>query len=109
MEGKVDLPATVDGLLKIDLEALFEINAEEIVFATLHTNQRVAKGKMLAGTRVIPLVIEESKIELVETYLLPAQPLMEVLPFQKLQRRNRNDRERGLPWPDQGPIRSRRS
>jgi len=61
-EGKVDLTATVDGLLKIDLEALFEINAEEIVFASLHTHQRVARGKVLAGTRVIPLVIEEHKI-----------------------------------------------
>jgi hypothetical protein len=59
-EGKVDLTATVDGLLKIDVEALFEINAEEIVFASLHTHQRVGKGKILAGTRVIPLVIGSS-------------------------------------------------
>ena len=84
MEGKVDLTATVEGMLKIDLEALFEINAEEIVFATLHTHQRVAKGKELAGTRVIPLVIEEHKIEQVERICSQHQPLIEVLPFRSL-------------------------
>ncbi len=80
-EGKVDLTATVEGLLKIDVEALFEINAEEIVFATIHTHQRVAKGKIMAGTRVIPLVIEEHKIERVERICSQHQPLIEVLPF----------------------------
>jgi molybdenum cofactor synthesis domain-containing protein len=80
-EGKVDLTATVEGLLKIDLEALFAINAEEIVFASLHTHQRVAKGKVLAGTRVIPLVIEEHKIEQVERICSQHQPLIEVMPF----------------------------
>ncbi len=80
-EGKVDLTATVQGLLKIDIEALFEINAEEIVFASLHTHQRVARGKLLAGTRVIPLVIEEHKIERVECICSQHQPLIEVLPF----------------------------
>jgi molybdenum cofactor synthesis domain-containing protein len=80
-EGKVDLTATVEGLLKIDVEALFEINAEEIVFASLHTHQRVARGKVLAGTRVIPLVIEEHKIERVERICSQHQPVIEVLPF----------------------------
>ena len=37
-----------------------------IVFATLHTNQRVAKGKLVAGTRVIPLTIDEASIARVE-------------------------------------------
>ncbi|MGO9376880.1 MAG: molybdopterin-binding protein [Syntrophobacteraceae bacterium] len=80
-EGKVELRATVEGLLKIDLEALFEINAEEVVFASLHTNQRVAKGKVLAGIRVIPLVIEEAKVKRAEHVCSRHQPLIEVLPF----------------------------
>ncbi len=84
MEGKVDLTATVEGLLKIDIEALFEINAEEIVFVSIHTHQRVAGGKVLAGTRVIPLVIEEHKIERVERICAQHQPLIEVLPFRSL-------------------------
>jgi molybdenum cofactor synthesis domain-containing protein len=80
-EGKVELTATIQGLLKIDLEALFEINAEEIVCATLHTNQRVAGGKVLAGIRVIPLVIEEAKVERAVHICSRRQPLIEVLPF----------------------------
>jgi molybdenum cofactor synthesis domain-containing protein len=82
-EGRVSLAAAVDGLLKIDVEALFEINAEQIVFASLHTHQRVAGGKALAGTRVIPLVIEEYKIELVESICSRHRPLIEVLPFKR--------------------------
>ncbi len=80
-EGKVELSATVEGLLKIDVEALFEINVEEIVCATIHTNQRVARGKVLAGIRVIPLVIEEAKVQRVERICSQHQPLIEVLPF----------------------------
>jgi molybdenum cofactor synthesis domain-containing protein len=83
-EGRVNLAAAVDGLLKIDVEALFEINAEQIVFASLHTHQRVARGKVLAGTRVIPLVIEESKIELAESICSRHRPLIEVLPFKRV-------------------------
>jgi len=83
-EGKTDLVATADGLLKIDLEALYEINAEEIVFASLHTHQRVTPGKVLAGPRVIPLVIEEHKIERIERICAQHQPLIEVLPFRSL-------------------------
>jgi molybdenum cofactor synthesis domain-containing protein len=82
-EGRVSLAAAVDGLLKIDVEALFEINADDIVFASLHTHQKVAGGKVLAGTRVIPLVIEESKIELAESICSLHRPLIEVLPFKR--------------------------
>lgn len=62
-EGKVELIAEYDGLLKINTDALFEINFdEEIVFATIHSNQEVPAGKIVAGTRVIPLVIDAEKI-----------------------------------------------
>lgn len=80
-EGKVDLVATVNGMLKIDLDALYEINAEEIVFACLHSHQSVTKGKIIAGTRVIPLVIEERKVERVEGLCSRHRPLITVLPF----------------------------
>jgi molybdenum cofactor synthesis domain-containing protein len=82
-EGKVNLAATIDGLLKIDLDALFDVNAEGIIFACLHTHQRVAKGKTIAGTRVIPLVIEEHKVERVERICARHRPLIEVMPFKK--------------------------
>jgi hypothetical protein len=37
-----------------------------MVFGTLHTNQQVIKKRAVAGTRVVPLVIEETKVEMVE-------------------------------------------
>ena len=83
-EGKMNLTAAVNGFLKIDVDALLEINVDEIVFATLHTHQRVARGKVLAGTRVIPLVVEESKVEVVESVCRRYRPLIEVLPFKRL-------------------------
>jgi molybdenum cofactor synthesis domain-containing protein len=83
-EGKVDLTAEYDGLLKINAEGLYDVNAEQIVFATLHTHQRVTAGKVLAGTRIIPLVIEEARIEQVERICRMNYPLIEVLPLKSL-------------------------
>lgn len=62
-EGKVELSATIDGLLKVDLQGLNEINAcQGAMLSCLHTNQRVKAGKIVAGTRIIPLVIQNSII-----------------------------------------------
>lgn len=82
-EGKVNLAAAIDGLLKIDLDALFDVNAEGIIFACLHTRQKVTRGKTVAGTRIIPLVIEEQKVERVERICSPQRPLVEVMPYRK--------------------------
>ena len=62
-EGKIDLFAAVDGILRVDKEKLKTLNSiGEIMFATIHNNTPVKKGEKLAGTRVIPLVIDEAKI-----------------------------------------------
>lgn len=62
-EGKIELIADCDGLLKIDLEKLNKINSlSEMMIATRHTNFPVKQGDKLAGTRIIPLVIEEEKM-----------------------------------------------
>ncbi len=84
-EGKVDLLADRDGLLKIDVEALYRINeVDQIVFATIHSNQQVSKGKLVAGTRVIPLTIDEGSIAEVEAICREHYPLVQVLPFRIL-------------------------
>lgn len=63
-EGKIDFIAKTDGLLKIDVEALFELNMiEDIMLSTLHNNFIVKKGLKVAGTRVIPLLIDENKLK----------------------------------------------
>ena len=66
-EGKIELIAECDGLFQVDVPRLNAINDEdEIIIATRHTNTRVRKGDKLAGTRIIPLVIEEYKLEVAE-------------------------------------------
>jgi molybdenum cofactor synthesis domain-containing protein len=84
-EGKVDLLAGRDGLLKIDVEALYRVNeVDQIIFATIHANQRVSKGKLVAGTRIIPLTIDAGSIAEVEAICREHYPLVQVLPFQTL-------------------------
>jgi molybdenum cofactor synthesis domain-containing protein len=62
-EGKINFFAEYDGLLKINADKLKEINMqEEIMIATRHNNTPVKKNQKVAGTRIIPLVIEEEKI-----------------------------------------------
>ncbi len=61
-EGKINFIANRDGILKIDRELLMELNLiDEIMLATRHNNMTVKKGEKVAGTRVIPLVIDEKK------------------------------------------------
>ncbi|MCK9419505.1 MAG: molybdopterin-binding protein [Nitrospirae bacterium] len=63
-EGKINIIAERDGLLKIDRDALLKFNMlGEIMCATLHDNTIVKKGQTLAGTRAIPLVVKKVVVE----------------------------------------------
>ena len=63
-EGKINLIAERDGLLKVDRKALFKFNMlGEVMCATIHNNSVVKKGQVVAGTRAIPLVVKKSVIE----------------------------------------------
>lgn len=81
-EGKIELRAACDGVLKIDLEALYELNdVEEICFATIHGNKMVTKGKLLGGARVIPLAIREEILTAFEKISAEHRPVISVRPF----------------------------
>ena len=88
-EGKIELTAACDGLLKIDAKALKEVNAfGQMMIATRHGNFAVKKGDKLAGTRIIPLVIEEEKMKKVKAQtmeLTGGKPILELKPFQHKQ------------------------
>lgn len=80
-EGKVSLIAETDGLCMINESCLFEINmVEEIVAATLSNRRPVKKGDLVAGVRIVPLVINEEKIKLVED-IARGKEVVSVLPF----------------------------
>lgn len=81
-EGKVEIRSEIDGVFKVDVERLLNANSyDEVAIATRHTNTAVKKGDVLAGMRVIPLVIEEEKIQDVED-LVGSEPLFQILPYQ---------------------------
>lgn len=83
-EGKIELVADCDGLLTIDSERLYAVNdIEELMIATRHGNTPVKKGDKLAGTRVIPLVIQKEKMESARK-AAGDKPLMNVLPYKRM-------------------------
>lgn len=80
-EGKIEIKAETDGLFLIDTEKLTEINMlEEVMIASIHSGSAVKKGDRLIGTRVIPLVIDEKKLEEAER-IINNKPISEILPF----------------------------
>lgn len=84
-EGKVELSASSGGLLRINTRALYELNScPEVVLATIHANQRVKAGKIVAGTRIIPLVIAEDSIRQLEESCRKYPSVIEILPFRPL-------------------------
>ncbi|HQB64033.1 MAG TPA: molybdopterin-binding protein, partial [Sedimentibacter sp.] len=55
-EGKIEVIADADGLFKLDVQRLCEINSlGQMMIAARHGNTPVKHGDKLAGTRVIPL------------------------------------------------------
>jgi molybdenum cofactor synthesis domain-containing protein len=81
-EGKVNLLAAVDGLLKIDVERLEAVNEiDQIVVGTLHTDRVVKAGEQVAGCRVVPLVIAEEKIIQAERICQETGGIIEVKPL----------------------------
>lgn len=84
-EGKIELSAACDGLLKINNNGLKAVNGfGQMMIATRHGNFAVKKGDKLAGTRIIPLVIEEEKMTKAKEAAMAAtgnKPILDLLPF----------------------------
>ena len=82
-EGKIELTAECDGVFKIDREKIFAVNSfGQMMIASRHGDFSVKKGDKLAGTRIIPLVIEKEKMEKVQA-ICGSEPIMKVVPFRK--------------------------
>ena len=63
-EGKIDLYAAHDGLLRVEVPALAAVNlVDEVMCATLHSHSLVKQGEKVAATRAIPLVMKRAAIE----------------------------------------------
>ena len=83
-EGKVSLIADYDGMCTINEDLLLQANMiEDIVVATRNNRRPVKKGDIVAGVRVVPLVVEEYKLQTVEHLSQDHETIM-VKPFHSL-------------------------
>ena len=83
-EGKIELIAEINGLLKIDRERLYQLVAQdEIMFASIHDNIVVREGEKLAGTRIIPLFVAEEVMQKAEAILADG-PIIEIVPLKEM-------------------------
>lgn len=84
-QGKVNIRAAVDGLLKVQVEQLDQLNRlPDMAMATLHNNRAVSKGTIVAGTRIIPLTVPAPALAAAEAVCGQLGPLLTVKPFQPL-------------------------
>lgn len=81
-EGKIELSAEREGLFVVDTERLLAINSmDQMMIATRSSMQYVKAGDKLAGTRIIPLVIEKEKMEAVSRIADASDPILELRPM----------------------------
>lgn len=80
-EGKIELTAKCDGVFRIDREKLNAVNSfGQMMIASRQGDFPVKKGDKLAGTRIIPLIIEKEKMEQVKLKA-GTDPIMKVEPY----------------------------
>ena len=80
-DGKIELSATCEGLFKVDSKRLQLVNSfGQMMIATRHGNTPVKKGDKLAGSRIIPLVIEKEKMYSIQE-LCGEEPILKLLPY----------------------------
>lgn len=85
-EGKINITAKEDGILKIDINTLNKINKiGEIILVTKYNNSYIKKGETVAATRVIPLLIEKKQLDEMEKLVKEKN----VLTFKKIDK-NKN-------------------
>lgn len=86
-EGKIELFATEDGLLKVNSQGMKAVNGfGQMMIASRHGDFPVKKGDKLAGTRIIPLVIEKDKMEAASASVKDAtggEPILKLIPFKE--------------------------
>ena len=80
-EGKINLEAECDGLFQVDEERVKRLNRlGEMMLATRQNYFPVKAGNALAGTRIIPLLIEKEKMEAAKQAVGP-EPLLKISPY----------------------------
>lgn len=83
-EGKISFRAKIRGLLKVDVESLVEVNmVPEMCLSTLHNNTVVEESKIVASSRVIPLIVREDIVQRAEEIARKKGGILTVKPFKR--------------------------
>ncbi|MBP1741884.1 MAG: molybdopterin biosynthesis enzyme [Deltaproteobacteria bacterium] len=83
-EGKLALRAEYRGLLKVNVEALYDLCLiPEISCASRHNNDLVEKEEIIAAARAVPLIIEEAILEKALAVARRARGIFSVKKFSK--------------------------
>ena len=81
-EGRINLKARFQGLLKINLPLLNTINETgDIICSTLHQHTVCAAGMTVAATRIIPVAMDEVRFNRTLEVVRRDGPLLRLLPF----------------------------
>lgn len=85
-EGRVNMVAECDGLLRVNQELLYRFNdLGELILATLFSDQFVQEDTVVAGTRTVPILVKEELVAAAEA-LCRNEPIVSVsaVPAQKV-------------------------
>ncbi|MDP9128894.1 MAG: molybdopterin-binding protein [Candidatus Binatota bacterium] len=80
-EGRINLQASISGLLKVDVDLLYRFNSlGDLMLATLPGDRFVREATVVAGTRTIPVLVKESLVQQAEA-LCKDRPIVRLLPM----------------------------
>jgi molybdenum cofactor synthesis domain-containing protein len=81
-EGRSNIKAAYPGILKVNKQALSELNqAGDFALVSLHNNTIVQQNQIIAAAKVIPLTIDRKEIEKAEQICGTFGPVIDVIPF----------------------------
>ena len=96
-EGRINLVSTIDGVFKVNIPLLNEINSiDGVVLSTRHNGTVCAPGMLLAGTKIIPLYMPEADLEKVEALCRKTGQGLENFALQTQEGRGGGHRQRGV-------------
>jgi hypothetical protein len=84
VEGKIEIFARHEGLLRLDADSITRINAlGDLIIVTRHNNSAVKAGEKIAAVKAVPLVIAKARLD--EACAIAgadgAAPLLGVMPY----------------------------
>ena len=81
-EGKFQISSTIDGLFRVNSEALRLVNSvDDFTVATRRGFTPVSAGEKLAGARIVPLVTDRKNVDSAVNICRDNYPVLEVVPY----------------------------